>query len=142
MKALALVAVCAAVIGLVVALILASWIKKSDQGTDRMKEISGFIREGAFAFLKREYKIMAIVIIVLALLIGIGLQSVTTAILYIFGAILSVLAGFFGMNVRTGNRCRLPGSGYCCTGHHRFWIRRFFYGSVRTCRRRYLHQGC
>ena len=106
MKALAVIAVCAAIVGLVVALILAMWIKNSDQGTDRMKEISGFIREGAFAFLKREYKIMAIVIIVLALAIGFGLQSVTTAILYIFGAVLSVLAGFFGMNVATWGNVR------------------------------------
>ncbi|MDO4834008.1 MAG: sodium-translocating pyrophosphatase [Bacillota bacterium] len=106
MKVLAVIAVCAAVVGLVVALILAMWIKGSDQGTDRMKEISGYIREGAFAFLKREYKIMAIVIIVLALAIGIGLQSVTTAILYVFGAVLSVLAGFFGMNVATWGNVR------------------------------------
>ena len=106
MKALALIAVCAAVIGLVVAFSLAMWIKKAPQGTDRMKEISGFIREGAFAFLKREYKIMAIVIIILALLIGFGLQSVTTAILYICGAVLSVLAGFFGMNVATWGNVR------------------------------------
>lgn len=101
MKALAVIAVCAAIFGLIVAFILARWIKNSDQGTDRMKEIAGFIREGAFAFLKREYKIMAIVIIVLALAIGFGLQSVTTALLYVFGAVLSVLAGFFGMNVAT-----------------------------------------
>ena len=47
-----------------------------------------------------------IVIIVLALLIGFGLQSLTTAILYVFGAILSVLAGFFGMNVATWGNVR------------------------------------
>ena len=57
-----------------------------------MKEIAGYISDSAFAFLKREYKVMAIVIIVLALLIGFGLQSVTTAILYVCGALLSVLA--------------------------------------------------
>ena len=62
MEGLAVIAVCAAIVGLVVALVLAMWIKKADQGTDRMKEISGFIREGAFAFLRREYKIMAVVI--------------------------------------------------------------------------------
>ena len=106
MKSLAVIAVCAAIVGLIVAVVLATWIKKQDQGTDRMKEISGFIREGAFAFLKREYKIMAIVIIVLALLIGFGLQSVTTAILYVCGAVLSVLAGFFGMNVATWGNVR------------------------------------
>lgn len=101
MKLIALIAVCAAVIGLIVAVTLATWIRKAPAGNDRMQEISGFIREGAFAFLKREYKIMVIVIVALALLIGFGLQSVTTAVLYVCGAVLSVLAGFFGMNVAT-----------------------------------------
>ena len=106
MKVIAVIAVLAAILGLVVALVLATWIKKSSEGNDRMKEIAGYIREGAFAFLKREYKVMAIVIIVLALLIGFGLQSVTTAILYVCGALLSVLAGFFGMNVATWGNVR------------------------------------
>ena len=80
-----------------------------------MKEIAGYIREGAMAFLKREYKTMVIVIVVLFLLIGFGLQSWTTAILYVCGALLSVLAGFFGMkvatlgNVRTANAARESG---------------------------------
>ena len=108
-------AVIAAVIGLIVAFCLAAWIKKADEGTDRMKEIAGYIREGAMAFLKREYKTMVIVIVVLFLLIGFGLQSWTTAILYVCGALLSVLAGFFGMkvatlgNVRTANAARESG---------------------------------
>ena len=108
-------AVIAAVIGLVVAFCLAAWIKKADEGTDRMKEIAGFIREGAMAFLRREYKTMVIVIVVLFLLIGLGLQSWTTAVLYLCGALLSVLAGFFGMkvatlgNVRTANAARESG---------------------------------
>ncbi len=100
------VAPVAAVIGLIVAFCLASWISKADEGTDRMKEIAGYIREGAMAFLKREYKTMAIVIVVLFLLIGFGLQSWTTAVLYVCGALLSVLAGFFGMNVATKGNVR------------------------------------
>ena len=109
MNVLAILTVAAAVIGLIAAVGLAVWINKADEGNDRMKEIAGYIREGAMAFLRREYKIMAVVIIVIALLIGFGLQSVTTAILYVCGALLSVLAGFFGMkvatlvNVRTAN---------------------------------------
>ena len=108
-------AVIAALIGLIVAFCLAAWIKKADEGTDRMKEIAGYIREGAMAFLKREYKTMVIVIVVLFLLIGLGLQSWTTAILYVCGALLSVLAGFFGMkvatlgNVRTANAAKESG---------------------------------
>ncbi|MCI8609369.1 MAG: sodium-translocating pyrophosphatase [Firmicutes bacterium] len=101
-------AVIAAVIGLVVAFCLAAWIKKADEGNDRMREIAGYIREGAMAFLKREYKTMVIVIVVLFLLIGVGIGW-TTAVLYLVGALLSVLAGYFGMqvatlgNVRTAN---------------------------------------
>ena len=101
MEIIAILSVAAAVIGLIAAVGLAAWINQADEVNDRMKEIAGYIREGAMAFLKREYRIMAIVIIVIALLIGIGLQSVTTAILYVVGALLSVAAGFFGMNVAT-----------------------------------------
>lgn len=102
---LALIAVLAAAFGLCVAFMLAKWIGSCDAGTDRMKEISGFIREGAFAFLKREYKSMAIVIVVLFFVIGFALDWIT-AVLYLFGALLSVLAGFFGMNVATKGNVR------------------------------------
>ena len=98
--------VCAAVAGLLIAFCLASWISKASEGTDRMKEIAGYIREGAMAFLKREYRTMVIVIVVLFLLIGIGLQSWITAVLYVCGALLSVLAGFFGMKVATNGNVR------------------------------------
>ena len=110
-----ILAVVAAVIGLVVAFCLAAWIKKTEEGTDIMKEIASYIREGAMAFLKREYKTMIIVIVVLFVLIGIGLNSWITAILYVCGALLSVLAGYFGMqvatlgNVRTANAAREGG---------------------------------
>jgi len=107
--------VIAAAFGLIVAFCLASWIGKADEGTDRMKEIAGYIREGAMAFLTREYKTMIIVIALLFVLIGFGLKSWTTAILYVCGALLSVLAGYFGMkvatlgNVRTANAARESG---------------------------------
>ena len=107
--------VIAAALGLIVAFCLASWIGKADEGTDRMKEIAGYIREGAMAFLTREYKTMIIVIALLFVLIGFGLKSWTTAILYVCGALLSVLAGYFGMkvatlgNVRTANAARESG---------------------------------
>ncbi len=106
--------VCAAAFGLIVAFCLASWIMKADEGTDRMKEIAGYIKEGAMAFLMREYKAMVVVIAVLFFLIGFGINW-TTAILYVCGALLSVLAGFFGMkvatngNVRTANAARESG---------------------------------
>ncbi len=90
-----------AIIGLLFAFSLSTWIGREDEGTDRMKEISGYIREGAMAFLRREYSTMIIVIVALFLLIGIGLSNWITACLYVVGALLSVLAGFFGMKVAT-----------------------------------------
>lgn len=47
-----------AILGLLVAFCLASYVSKSDAGNERMQEISGFIREGAFAFLTSEYKVL------------------------------------------------------------------------------------
>ena len=114
MNVIAIIAVIAAIIGLAVAVGLASWISKAEEGNDRMKEIAGYIREGAMAFLSREYKIMIPVIIVLFLLIGFFISWVT-GILYVCGALLSVLAGFFGMkvatlgNVRTANAAKESG---------------------------------
>jgi V-type H(+)-translocating pyrophosphatase len=103
-----LVPACAA-LALIVAYALAKWISNVDSGNERMKEISGYIHEGAMAFLKREYKTMVFVIVALFLLIGIGIGNWTTAVMYLVGALLSVLAGYFGMavatkgNVRTAN---------------------------------------
>ena len=109
-----LVPVCA-VIALIFAYGLAKWIGSMDSGTDRMKEISGYIHEGAMAFLRREYKTMVIVVAVLFVLIGVLLNSWVTAVLYVAGALLSVLAGYFGMtvatkgNVRTANAAKEGG---------------------------------
>jgi K(+)-stimulated pyrophosphate-energized sodium pump len=64
MDVLAIIVPICAVAALIVAYALASWIGKLDIGTDRMSEISGYIRVGAMAFLKREYKYMAVVIVV------------------------------------------------------------------------------
>ena len=105
MDILSLIAPIAAIIGLIVAFSLATWISKADEGNDRMREIAGHIREGAMAFLKREYKVMAIVIIVIFLVIGIFIGWLTS-LLYVIGALLSVLAGFFGMNVATKGNVR------------------------------------
>ena len=96
------------VIALVVALVLKSWIGKQDEGNARMKEISGYIREGAMAFLGREYKMVAAFAVALLLIVAIFISPIA-AIACLFGAAFSVLAGFIGMktatdaNVRTTN---------------------------------------
>ena len=95
-------------ISLVVALMLKSWIGKQDEGNDRMKEIAGYIREGAMAFLGREYKMVAAFAVALLIIVAIFISPVA-AIACLFGAAFSVLAGYIGMktatdaNVRTTN---------------------------------------
>lgn len=92
-------------LAIIMAVLLTNWITKQDTGTDRMREIAGFIREGAMAFLKREYLYMVIIISILFVLIFVGI-GMETAVLFIFGAMLSVLAGAFGMNAATQGNVR------------------------------------
>ena len=98
-------------IALAVAYMLTAGIAKSSAGNARMQEISGYIHEGAMAFLYREYKYLAVFIVVVAVLISAFLQ-VSTAICFVSGAIFSILTGYFGMiaatkaNVRTAEAAR------------------------------------
>jgi K(+)-stimulated pyrophosphate-energized sodium pump len=84
---------------------LGLWIKKNDEGNERMVQIAGFIRKGAMAFLRREYVYMAVVIAIIFLVLFFVINH-TTAVLYVVGALCSVLAGFFGMKVATWGNVR------------------------------------
>jgi len=103
---LMLLAPIAGVLALVFAGILASGILKKDPGNDKMREIMGYIHEGAMAFLFREYKVLAVFIAVMVVVIGLFLKSWVTAICFVIGALFSILAGFFGMHVATQANAR------------------------------------
>ena len=83
-----------------------SWIDKQDEGTERMKQIGASIADGAMAFLSAEYRVLAIFVISVALVLGIANSgrndsSALISMSFIVGAIASGLAGYLGMKVAT-----------------------------------------
>ncbi|MDX1582006.1 MAG: sodium-translocating pyrophosphatase [Thermoanaerobaculia bacterium] len=100
-----LIPVCG-IVGLLFAWIRSAWIKKQDPGSETMVKISGHIRDGAMAFLGREYRILAIFVVVVAALLAWANaarpeSSALVGLSVAVGAICSGLAGFFGMRVAT-----------------------------------------
>ncbi|MEE9543683.1 MAG: sodium/proton-translocating pyrophosphatase, partial [Thermodesulfobacteriota bacterium] len=91
--------------GLVVALIIYIRLKGRPDGNERMREIATLIHDGAMVYLKRQYTILVVFVIVVAILLGIFINYYT-AIAYIGGACSSMLAGFFGMKAATKSNVR------------------------------------
>ncbi|GIV59873.1 MAG: putative K(+)-stimulated pyrophosphate-energized sodium pump [Rhodothermaceae bacterium] len=107
----------AGLIALGYAFLRTRWINRQEPGTDTMQEIAAAIAEGARAFLRREYRVLAVfVLVVAALLVFANLgnpeSSPLVAVSFVAGALCSATAGFIGMsvatraNVRTTNAAR------------------------------------
>ena len=94
------IAVIASVLGLGVAGFMASYVFRQEQGSERIREISAAIKEGALAFLGREYRILAIFVVVVGVILGVVPNlGWWVALSFVFGAICSGLAGYIGMNM-------------------------------------------
>ncbi len=93
-------------ISIVIAITFGVYIRRKSPGKGEMVEIAGYIRKGAMTFLNEEYRYLSIYIIIVAILLYVGSLfsrgiSSYTWIAFVFGAILSALAGNFGMRVAT-----------------------------------------
>ena len=109
-----------AIVALIYAYMRAAWVKKQDAGNDRMKTIGKWIADGAMAFLSAEYRVLAIFVVAVAILLGVtnsmvGAEQNTNGLIalsFVLGAICSGLAGYFGMktatqaNIRTASAAR------------------------------------
>ena len=96
----------AAVIALLLAWVFYRAMKREDEGTPRMREIAGHVRRGAMAYLRQQYKVVAIVFVVLALFFaylayGAGVQNPWVPFAFLTGGFFSGLAGYFGMKTAT-----------------------------------------
>jgi K(+)-stimulated pyrophosphate-energized sodium pump len=102
----------AGILALIYAFIKTQWINKQDPGDAKMVEIGQAIREGAMAFLATEYKVLAIFVAVVAVLLGLanfmndGAAAALVALSFVVGALASGLAGFIGMRVATAANIR------------------------------------
>jgi K(+)-stimulated pyrophosphate-energized sodium pump len=101
-----------AIMGLIFMAIKRSWVLKQDPGDGKMKEISDYIYEGALAFLKAEYRLLTIFVVLASIVLAAltFLPGATTHILiviaFIFGAFFSALAGNMGMKIATKTNVR------------------------------------
>jgi len=100
-------------VGLIVAFFIYLWIARQDGGNAKMKEISGMIHKGAMVFLRTEYSILAIFIVVVFFALWLGQMkvlgggtSLLTGIAFATGALCSMIAGFVGMSAATKGNAR------------------------------------
>ena len=96
------------VLALIFAFYRLRWVEAQSQGTTEMVTIAGHIREGAMAFLRREYSVLALFVALVAILLALGYQGEERliAVSFVAGAFCSGLAGFIGMWAATASNSR------------------------------------
>lgn len=99
------------IVAILFMIVRSQWIVKQDAGDDRMKKIAGYIANGAMSFLKAEYRVLAIFVVVASLLLGFlsmnnPNSSPMIVVAFISGAVLSATAGFIGMRIATKSNVR------------------------------------
>ncbi|NFL35262.1 sodium-translocating pyrophosphatase [Clostridium botulinum] len=99
------VSLIAGFIALIVVIFLAKDILKKSPGNEKMIEVSGYIEEGAMAFLRKEYSYLCIFIVVVAIAILVFLNY-KTAIAFVVGALFSIIAGYIGMRIAVKSNVR------------------------------------
>jgi K(+)-stimulated pyrophosphate-energized sodium pump len=94
-----------ALFGLLIAFLIYGYVKKQPNGNELMQKLEGQIHAGAMAFLKKEYSVLAIFIVIVFLLLGFGIAW-PTAIAFVTGALCSIGAGYSGMTAATRGNSR------------------------------------
>ena len=104
------VAPVAALLALVFARFFYKSMMRSSEGTDKMKEIAGYVREGAMAYLWRQYKVVFVVFIILMVILGVlavfGIQNPFVPVAFLTGGFFSGLCGYIGMKTATNASAR------------------------------------
>ncbi|MDA8211631.1 MAG: sodium/proton-translocating pyrophosphatase, partial [Clostridia bacterium] len=99
-------AIGASLLGLAFAAYLAMSVLKEDQGTERMKELSQAIFEGAMAFLNRQYRTLIPFTAIIFVALFFSKHTYMAAIAFLVGAVFSALAGYVGMTIATKSNAR------------------------------------
>jgi K(+)-stimulated pyrophosphate-energized sodium pump len=110
-KFMVYVPVALAIIGLIFMQVKRSWVLKQDAGDGKMKEISDYIYEGALAFLKAEYRLLTIFVVIASIALAVIATIVPTThyliiVAFVFGAVFSAYAGNIGMKIATKTNVR------------------------------------
>ena len=87
-------------------IIKGSWVNKQDAGEEKMRKLADYVAEGAMAFLKAEWKVLAYFVVIAGILLAwsgtlVETSSAVIAVSFVIGAVFSAFAGYIGMNIAT-----------------------------------------